>query len=85
MLRQFADGESFEDGQTEGPLPAVFQDAASEGREEPVVAVEKTFLSGIFDLPHGRRNCFNRLGFSIKLRPHDVKRKMIINSYSRVT
>ncbi len=85
MLGQFGNGERFEDRQAEGPLPAVFQDSESEGREEPMVGVEEAFLSGIFDSPHGRRNSFDRLGFSIKLRPRDVKRKMIINSYYLVT
>jgi hypothetical protein len=85
MLSQFGDGEQFEDDMSEHPLPAAVQDLPGEWREQPLEGVKEAVLSGIDDIPHGGRNSFDGLDFSIEMCPRHVKRKMLINYYYRVT
>ena len=85
MLGQFGDGEELENDVSKHALPTLGEDSDGDRGEQPLEGVEEAFLSRIDDVTHAGRNSFYGLGFSIKLRPWHVERKMIINSYSRAS
>ena len=66
VFGEFANGQDFEDGMSEDPLPTVFDNRPAGRWNNPLKRVEEAILSGVDEMDHIERNSLSKNPLSIE-------------------